>query len=121
PAGLIWVGTRAGGVSRWNPRSWELGGHRPSWLDNQAVTAFADAPDNQVWVASFKGLVRFDAATGVATPLDAVVGRGNGLGDQPVTALRQDHRGTLWIGTITSGLKLLTPEGRLASIPVKPG
>src|SRR6185503_534585 len=25
------------------------------------------------------------------------------------------------IGTMTSGLKLLTPDGRLASIPVKPG
>ena len=34
--GLVWIGTRDGGVSRWNPRSWELGGHRPEWLRRQA-------------------------------------------------------------------------------------
>ena len=31
-SGLLCIGTRSGGVSRWNPRSWELGGHRPDWL-----------------------------------------------------------------------------------------
>ena len=57
-AGLVWIGTRTGGVSRWNPRSWELGGHRPAWLENQPVTAFADAPDNNVWIASLGGRAR---------------------------------------------------------------
>ncbi len=81
PAGLVWVGTRTGGVSRWNPRSWEFGGHRPAWLENQPITAFADAPDNQLWIASLAGLVRFDAATGAVTPIDTVVGRQNAIGD----------------------------------------
>ena len=36
-------------------------------------------------------------------------------------SLRQDHRGALWIGTMSSGLKKLTPDGRVESIPVKPG
>ncbi len=120
--GLVWVGTRTGGVSRWNPRSWELGGHRPAWLENQSVTAFADAPDNNVWIASLAaGLVRFDAATGVATPLSKLVGRENPLGDGPVTSLKQDSRGALWIGTIGHGLKVLTPDGRIESIPVRRG
>jgi signal transduction histidine kinase/ligand-binding sensor domain-containing protein/CheY-like chemotaxis protein/HPt (histidine-containing phosphotransfer) domain-containing protein len=120
-AGLVWVGTRTGGVSRWNRRSWELGGHRPAWLDSQPVMAFADAPDNQVWIASLAGLIRFDAATGVATPLDALVGRQNAVGDERVMSLRQDRRGALWIGTMGSGLKVLTPDGRIEAIPVQPG
>ena len=121
PAGLVWVGTRTGGASRWNPRSWELGGHRPAWLENQPVFAFADAPDNQVWVGSVAGgLVRFDATTGNATPLAALIGR-DALGGEPVTSLRQDRRGGLWIGTMGSGLKLLTPDGRIESIPAAAG
>jgi signal transduction histidine kinase/ligand-binding sensor domain-containing protein/CheY-like chemotaxis protein/HPt (histidine-containing phosphotransfer) domain-containing protein len=121
PAGLVWVGTRSGGVSRWNPRSWELGGHRPAWLENQPVTAFADAPDNQLWIASLAGLVRFDTATGARTTIDALVGRKNAIGDRPVTSLRNDRRGALWIGTMGGGLKVLTPDGRIDSIPVQPG
>jgi signal transduction histidine kinase/ligand-binding sensor domain-containing protein/CheY-like chemotaxis protein/HPt (histidine-containing phosphotransfer) domain-containing protein len=121
PAGLVWVGTRTGGVSRWNPRSWELGGHRPTWLENQPITAFADTPDNTIWIASLAGLVRFDAATGTATPIDALVGRQNAVGEAPVTSLRQDRHGALWIGTMGSGLKVLTPDRQIESIAARPG
>ena len=120
--GLVWVGTRTGGVSRWNPRSWELGGHRPAWLENSPVTAFADAPDNEVWIASVAaGLVRFDAATGIATPLDTLVGRPKAVGEAPVTSLKLDRRGALWIGTMGNGVKVLAQDGRIESIPVRPG
>lgn len=121
PAGLIWIGTRSGGVSRWNPRSWEFGGYRPAWLENQPVFAFEDAPDNEVWIASLSGLVRFDPASRTATPLDTLVGRENALGDERATALRRDQSGALWIGTMGSGLKVLTPDGRIESIPVQVG
>jgi len=120
-SGLLWIGTRAGGVSRWNPRSWELGGHRPKWLGNTPVTAFADAPDNDVWIASLDGLVRFDADTGTATSIDEVLGRRNVLGDQRAMSLRLDRLGNLWIGTMSGGLKKLTPSGRVESVPVQPG
>jgi signal transduction histidine kinase/ligand-binding sensor domain-containing protein/CheY-like chemotaxis protein/HPt (histidine-containing phosphotransfer) domain-containing protein len=121
-SGLVWIGTRAGGVSRWNPRSWELGGHRPAWLGSEPLTAFANAAGNRIWIASLgAGLVQFDVVTGEMTPLDTLLGRANALGDARVMSLRQDHLGTLWIGTMTSGLKKLTPAGRIESIPVKPG
>jgi signal transduction histidine kinase/ligand-binding sensor domain-containing protein/DNA-binding response OmpR family regulator len=121
-AGLVWIGTRAGGVSRWNPRSWELGGRRPEWLDGKYVTAFADAPNRKVWIASYGGgLMQFDQTNGEATNVDAIVGRHDALGDQRVMALRLDRHDTLWIGTMGSGLKKLSPNGRLESIPVKAG
>ncbi len=121
-AGLVWIGTRAGGVSRWNPHSWELGGHRPAWLGEKLVTAFADAPNNRLWIASLGGgLVQTDTETGETTSIDAIVGRHNALGDEHVMSLLQDRRGTLWIGTMTDGLKTLGAHARLASIPVKPG
>jgi signal transduction histidine kinase/ligand-binding sensor domain-containing protein/CheY-like chemotaxis protein/HPt (histidine-containing phosphotransfer) domain-containing protein len=121
-SGLVWIGTRAGGVSRWNPRSWELGGRRPGWLGNRLVTAFADAPNHDVWVASEGGgLYRFDPSSGVATDIDAVAGRRNALSDRRVMSLHQDRHGTLWIGTMASGLMKLTATARMQSIPAKPG
>lgn len=119
--GLIWIGTRSGGVSRFDPRSWELGGHRPEWLENQPVTAFADAPGGRVWIASLSGLFRFDTATGTATPLGALLGRRDAIGDERIMSLRRDRRGSLWIGTQHSGLKRLGRDGRIESIPAQPG
>jgi signal transduction histidine kinase/ligand-binding sensor domain-containing protein/CheY-like chemotaxis protein/HPt (histidine-containing phosphotransfer) domain-containing protein len=122
PTGLLWIGTRAGGVNRWNPRGWELGGRRPDWLNDKLVTAFADAPDNRLWVASLGGgLVRFDPQTGGAADLDSIVQRRDVLGDQRVMALHRDRHGNLWIGTMTSGLKKLSPDGTLVGIPVREG
>ncbi len=121
PTGLIWVGTRGGGVSRWNPRSWEMGGARPPWLREQLVMGFADAGGSAVWVASLAGLYRYDSVTGTATHFDKVVGKPGALGDQPVTALKEDHDGGLWIGTMMQGLKRLGPDKRLQSFPVAAG
>jgi signal transduction histidine kinase/ligand-binding sensor domain-containing protein/CheY-like chemotaxis protein len=119
--GLIWIGTRGGGVSRWNPRSWELGGNRPNWLDGKIVTSFADTAGQKLWIASMGGLVQFDAGNGEAVDIDSIVGRRDALGDKRVMSLRLDHRGALWIGTMTNGLKKLTADARLESIPTKPG
>ena len=122
PAGLVWIGTFAGGVSRWNPRSLELGGHRPAWLTDKPVTAFADAPNGRLWIGSMgAGLFQFDDATGEATDIDTIVGRRDALGDRRVMSLHSDRHDTLWIGTMTSGLKRLTPDHRLTSVPVAAG
>jgi len=122
PSRLLWIGTRTGGVSRWNPRSWEFGGHRPQWLGSSAVTAFAEAANGRVWIASRDGaLVEFDPRTGEARTLEQVVGRKKPIGDAIVMSLRQDHLGNLWIGTMLAGLKKLTPDGRIESIPVAAG
>lgn len=120
--GLVWIGTQAGGVSRWNPRSWELGAHRPSWLGNRLVTAFADAGKGLVWVASDGGgLERFDDDSGKATPIDQVLGRHNALGESRVMSLHRDRHGMLWIGTLASGLRKLSVDGRIDAIPAKLG
>jgi signal transduction histidine kinase/ligand-binding sensor domain-containing protein/CheY-like chemotaxis protein/HPt (histidine-containing phosphotransfer) domain-containing protein len=120
--GQVWIGTHDGGVSRWNPHSWEFGGRRPGWLAGKSVTAFADAPDNKVWIASLGGgLVQYDGDTGEATDIDTILGRRNSLGDRRVMSLYQDRHGALWIGTMLNGLKKLSPNGHLESIPIRRG
>jgi signal transduction histidine kinase/ligand-binding sensor domain-containing protein/CheY-like chemotaxis protein/HPt (histidine-containing phosphotransfer) domain-containing protein len=121
PSGLVWIGTRAGGVSRWNPRSWELGGQRPAWLHENLAMAFADAPDNRIWIASMgAGLKQLDPATGQVLDFDALSGLTNALGDKRVMSLRTDRNGALWIGTMSSGLHRFA-GGKLTAIPVKVG
>jgi signal transduction histidine kinase/ligand-binding sensor domain-containing protein/CheY-like chemotaxis protein/HPt (histidine-containing phosphotransfer) domain-containing protein len=121
-SGLMWIGTYAGGVSRWNPRSWELGDHQPEWVRDRQVTSFADAADNKVWIGTIGGgLTLFDADSGTATAVDALTGRSNSIGDARVMALHQDHAGTLWIGTMAGGVRKLGPHGELGAIAVKPG
>ena len=115
PAGLVWIGTAAGGVSRWNPA--QPGARRPppGLARGKPVTAFADAPGRQ-------DLDRLDGRRPGAIrrrerrgqDIDAIVGRRDALGDRRVMALQLDRHGTLWIGTMTSGLEKLTPRSPAA-------
>ncbi len=116
--GLLWIGTVGGGVSRWNPRSWEMGGARPQWLQKRLVMGFADAPGREVWVASLAGLFRYDPLTGMARSIDELLGRANALGDSSVTSVKEAHEGSLWIGTASAGLKRLRSDNRVQSFPI---
>ena len=121
-ADLLWIGTRQGGVSRWNPHSWELGGHRPAWLVGKLVTSFADAHAGRVWIGSLGGgLVRFDDRSGEAEDIDKVTGKANVLGDRRVMSLLADHNDNLWIGMMTTGIKRLAKNGELVSITARHG
>jgi diguanylate cyclase (GGDEF)-like protein len=118
--GLLWIGTRTGGVSRWNPRSWGLGMHRPAWLGTEPVTAFADAPGGTLWVASLHaGLVEYDPKR--RERVEKGTRAAQALGESRAMSLLLDKAGVLWVGTMKDGLKSLSREGALRSIPVKPG
>jgi signal transduction histidine kinase/ligand-binding sensor domain-containing protein/CheY-like chemotaxis protein/HPt (histidine-containing phosphotransfer) domain-containing protein len=119
--GLVWIGTATGGVSRWDPRSAELGARQPDWL-GKFVTAFADAPDGRVWIASMGGgLVEYDPDTGRKLDLRAVAGRQTTLEDVPVMSLHDDRNGMLWAGTMDRGIATLSRNNQLSWIPVKRG
>jgi signal transduction histidine kinase/ligand-binding sensor domain-containing protein/HPt (histidine-containing phosphotransfer) domain-containing protein/ActR/RegA family two-component response regulator len=120
-AGLVWIGTATGGVSRWDPRSAELGARQPDWL-GKFVTTFADAPDNRVWMASMGGhLVEYDPDIGGKTDVGALIGRRTPLDNETVMSLREDRGGMLWIGTMDKGVATLDRRNRLAWIPVRRG
>jgi signal transduction histidine kinase/ligand-binding sensor domain-containing protein/CheY-like chemotaxis protein/HPt (histidine-containing phosphotransfer) domain-containing protein len=121
-SGLVWIGTATGGVSRWDPRSAELGARRPNWLDARFVTAFANAPGGRVWMASMGGgLVEYDPTTGSRIDLGALTARLETLDQGRVMSLRDDRRGVLWIGTMTRGIATLDRRRRLSWIAVKRG
>ena len=86
------------------------------------MTAFADASDDRIWVASLGGgLVRFNPLTGRHEDIDRILGRRNALGDSRVMSLELDQSGTLWIGTMTAGVRSFTRDGHLDVLKVMPG
>ncbi len=120
-AGLVWIGTATGGVSRWDPRSAELGGRQPDWV-GKFVTAFADAPGDRVWVASMgAGLVEYDPDTGREIDLGTLTGQRTILDNETVMSLREDRGGALWIGTMDKGVAILGRNDKLSWIPVRRG
>ena len=103
-AGLLWVGTRGAGVSRWNPRTWSLGADTPDIRSGAGSNAFEPAGDGLTWIGTISaGLVLHDESTGAYTRFT----RSNGfveLNDQRIMSLLQSADGDLWIGTWSGGL-----------------
>lgn len=102
--GVIWVGTRGGGISRWNPRSLALGPRKPSWLSGTHVMAFAETPSGEVLMATKgQGIVRLDPQGRKLGFLDGLSGYAD-IPDMQVMSLLKDRRGNIWIGTFANSL-----------------
>jgi signal transduction histidine kinase/ligand-binding sensor domain-containing protein len=74
-------------------------------LPSDSVTALIQTRDGFIWIGCSAGLVRFDGAT--FTPIKLLEGTN---GPVWVTALCEDSRGRLWVGTQQSGLFEWEPE-----------
>ncbi len=107
--GTLWIGTRDGGLNRYNPiqSTFTHFKHRANdaqSLSHNFVTSFAEDAEGRLWVGTEDGLNVLNAQTGVCTRF---------LPGTNVTALTNDVNGLLWIGT-DKGLLLWNP--RTASI-----
>lgn len=107
PSGSIWIGTRQGGLNRFDPRlgRFDVFQHDPldpSSLSDDTVNALFTARDGTLWVGTDGGLDRYDPSTGGFKHYPA--GGSSGLSSQKVSAVHEDSRGDLWIGTQDGGL-----------------
>jgi signal transduction histidine kinase/ligand-binding sensor domain-containing protein/DNA-binding response OmpR family regulator len=118
--GILWAGTRGGGASHWNPRSWLLGHYFSDAFRAQQVVSFADDGGGKAWVGTIGGgLIEIDTRSGGERHYGAAKSTTAEpqLSDDRIMALLYDHRGTLWIGTMSGGLdKLAVATGRIQVI-----
>ncbi|NNF59086.1 MAG: hypothetical protein HKN04_12700, partial [Rhodothermaceae bacterium] len=122
--GRIWIGhgqrndTGIGGLSRLDPETGEierlLGGVGPSINEPTPVWDFAETPDGTLWIATGRGVLRYNAANDTFTPLLHDPDDSNTLAADDVRALHVDGDGLLWIATWGGGLDCLDPaNGRI--------
>jgi signal transduction histidine kinase/ligand-binding sensor domain-containing protein len=93
-SGRLWIGSDGGGLARSSPRGFE----RVAGLASEYVTAIHRAADGSMWVGTTRGVVRF---AGDSVTMLRVA---DGLPNENVRTIFEDHQGTTWIGLYGGGL-----------------
>ncbi|MCP3982342.1 MAG: PAS domain S-box protein [bacterium] len=112
--GNLWIGTRSGGVSRWDRTTDRFTHYRhdpqnAATLSSDRVREIEIAADGGIWVSTFEhGVNRIDPATGTVTRFRNDPDDPASLLDDRTRALYVDGDGEVWVGTL-SGLSRLDP------------
>ena len=113
--GLVWVGTKDHGLDILDPRTGMARHYRHRESDayslpSDAIGALYADHEGRIWVGSDGGLSRYDSmADGFVTYGEAMSSAK--IRDSRVRAIREDHNGALWIGTVNDGLARLDQSG----------
>jgi signal transduction histidine kinase/ligand-binding sensor domain-containing protein/CheY-like chemotaxis protein len=112
--GLVWVGTHGQGLDVLDPKTGRVRHHRhdadaPASLPSDSVFAFWLDRAGRVWVGTDGGLSRYEPTTDGFVHYGVSPGA-SGLSSRRVRAIREDHTGAIWVGTLDGGLNRLDPQ-----------
>jgi len=111
--GLLWIGTRDGGLNRLN---WETGtfthfmpdqNNPAKSLSHENVGPIFEDKTGGLWVGTRGGLNEYNRETGTFKHYKNDIHDENSLSNDHVSAIYQDRSGTLWVGTYFGGLNKL--------------
>jgi ligand-binding sensor domain-containing protein len=113
--GMIWAGTQATGLDRFDPATglftnFHHDASNPNSLSNDSVTSILKDHTGDIWVGTRNGLNRLNQKTGVFTCYQQIQNDTTSLSDNRVQVLYEDRQGTIWIGTGTKQLENGVPE-----------
>jgi len=113
--GLIWLGTLAG-LNIWNPVTAKFWHYRniseeKNSLSDNTIHGLEESSLGDIFVATFGGgLNRLDIKTKIWSVVDRDK-KGNSLKlDKRLTTLMFDYKKNLWIGSVSSGVTILSPD-----------
>ena len=106
----LWIGTRFGDLLRKDPGR---PGYRHYPTQTGIINDIEETEDGLVWVGKANGLLRLNPATKTITFFRHDPEVVSSLGPGYVTALLEDDRGRLWVGTGEGGLQRLDSNGRV--------
>ncbi|HKR67127.1 MAG TPA: two-component regulator propeller domain-containing protein, partial [Thermoanaerobaculia bacterium] len=111
--GVVWIATREGGLSRWDPASetfktWMHDEHRANSLSADYITSIQPDADGTLWLGTFEGLDHFDPKTETFRHFR------NELATHEVGMLFRDANGTLWIGLRDGSLDSMDAQMHVA-------
>ena len=114
-SGALWVGVWAGGLNKFDRASgtWTLFCHDPndstSLIDDRVLCQLWDH-EGKLWVGTFAGLDCFDPARGTFVHQRGRFPAAGSVSQGLVTAICEDHKNNLWIGTLDNGLDEILPD-----------
>jgi diguanylate cyclase (GGDEF)-like protein len=106
----VWVGTRANGLSMFDPRTRAFTHYRhepgnPESLSRNNVTSIFSDANRHIWVGTYGGgLNRLDTTTGTFTVFRHDPEDDTSIASDRVLAIYRDRGGKLWVGTEDGGL-----------------
>ncbi|MCO7224883.1 EAL domain-containing protein [Pleionea sp. CnH1-48] len=122
--GYLWVGTRSGGLNRFDPKTETFIHYRHSAEDSHSISSdsvlevFIDS-QKRFWIGTANaGLNLFDPDTGKFKRIAKKEGESSGLNSNTVRVIKEADKGALWIGYSHvpllrypgAGLSLFNPE-----------
>jgi len=122
-SGLVWVGTRGGGASAYNPRSVAVRRlDSRTGLPGAEIRQMLESVDHTLWIATDGGGLVHATADGI--PIRSFRYAADDLGSIPndrIICLAQAPDGRLWVGTDGGGMALLDPStGRATRMRMDP-
>jgi signal transduction histidine kinase/ligand-binding sensor domain-containing protein/CheY-like chemotaxis protein len=121
--GNIWVGTYQGGVNMYYPNQERFQNYFPAInnTNNQRmryVKSILEDNNNNLWIGTDLGLLQFSDKGQLLRSLVYKPGDKSSLNVGGVSALYQDRKGRIWVGTWGGGLHELNPvNGRFFRLP----
>jgi diguanylate cyclase (GGDEF)-like protein len=114
--GNFWLGTRAGGLNRFDPKTETFTHYKANSNDfnglshNDVVTLFEDHSGN-IWIGTRGGgLNRYNVKTQMFSHYSYDTNNISSLSNNNVTTITEDQDGSLWIGTDGGGLNRFNPQ-----------
>lgn len=103
---VVWIGTWGGGLNRLDLETFRIKQYKyspsdPASLPDNIIWCTLIDSKNNFWVGSYAGISRFDRSTGKFERKPFGKAR---LSHDNVSALFEDNKGTLWVGTWGGGL-----------------
>lgn len=114
--GILWIGTNAGGLNKFNPQRPRFHHYRadpdgatPS-LPDDIITAILEDRAGNIWIGTDNsGLSRLDRRSGQVVHFRHDPNDSTSLNHNRITALYEDHSGMIWVGAGNGGLARWDP------------
>ncbi len=104
----IWAGTFLKGINYYDHRADRFTPVLIDGTNNQDIRCFYEDNNQQIWVGTSKGVYLLDAKD--RTVIAHYNSENNGLPEDLVRSISQDHLGRVWIGTFGRGVAVFTPD-----------
>jgi ligand-binding sensor domain-containing protein/signal transduction histidine kinase len=127
-SGILWIGTRGGGLNRFDARSaadeaegtspqsasflhFRHNPNNPTSLSNDYVLSIHEDRSGTLWVGTAGGLNRFDRTNGTFTTFS----ESEGLPNNYVCGILEDDSGNLWLATVKGLCKFDPRTGKFST------